>query len=724
MRLVALSALGLVATLLLSVAPLVPVGLGTDVARGTVGFDWGNAAKVYILHWDQRSVLASDPSAVFRVAKENGVHVMRCFLGSREVYQRWLSDPAGMKADAQRLFNDAAANGVAEMVSHDVGHHAIEVLAGKTYPDWATAQRDLVTTGTSAHDNFLRFLADMASTFGQNPGLYSMEVVNEPTWQLGSDAGHISNDQLVAFLNEGFKLLKEHGAKRTNMGGSKLAWATDDQLRQAYQYVDLADDHFYPDYDAVGNPVDGNVARRFQGMEDLLARLQRVMGRTFPAMLGEMGTLPRPWFTSVVDGALSRGWTALAWEYDGWDQFWFSTAYRPEVLDYLRTSNVVPDLAVALGVAPGTSPVGTVPLAVGLQALVSGGVPPYAYAWDFGDGATSTDANPNHTYTAPGNYTVQLTVVDASNQTARAEGYITVAQPLSVGIVAKPPTGATPLVVEFNATPSGGFPPYAIHWTFGDGTASDLQGVNHTYASPGVYHVHLMVTDSAVDRGGIQNVTAVAGGVVSVVPTLVVLAQADPTVGVAPIGVNFTAVALGGSPPYDYAWDFGDGATGVGGNVSHGYQAPGAYNATLTVTDSVGTYRTAAVAVSVAAPLALAASPAAARGAPPLDLQFHSSAEGGRGPYSFHWDFGDGSSATQQNPTHVFNQPGSYTVRVEVRDGSGQAVSRTLQITVEGGTTSFASPLPPALGLGAAALVAIAALAVLHHRRPRRDKGP
>ncbi len=641
MRLLALSALGVVATMLLSVAPLVPVGLGTDGARGTVGFDWGNAAKVYILHWDQRSVLASDPSAVFRVAKENGAHVMRCLLGSREVYQRWLSDPAGMKADAQRLFNDAAANGVAEVVSHDVGQRAIEVLAGKTYPDWAAAQRDLVTTGTSAHDNFLRFLADMASTFGQHPGLYSMEVVNEPTWQLGSDASHISNDQLVAFLNEGFKLLKEHGAKRTNIGGSELAWATDDQLREAYQYVDLADDHFYPDYDAGGNPVDGDVARRFQGMEDLLARLQGATGRTFPAMLGEMGTLPWPWFTSVVDGALSRGWTALAWEYDGWDQFWFSTTYRPEVLDYLRTSNAVPDLAVALGVAPGTSPVGTVPLAVGLQAQVSGGVPPYVYAWDFGDGATSTGANPNHTYTAPGDYTVQLTVVDESNQTARAEGSFTVAQPLSVGIVAKPPTGAAPLAVEFNATPSGGFPPYALHWTFGDGTASDLQGVNHTYASPGVYHVDLMLTDSAADHGGIQNGTAVAGGVVSVVSPLVVLGRADPTAGVGPLGVNFTALASGGSPPYTYAWGFGDG-----------------------------------------------------------------------------------SSATQQNPTHFFTQPGSYTVRVEVWDGSGQAVSRTLQITVEGGTTSFASPPPPALGLGAAALVAIVALTVLHHRRPRRGNGP
>ena len=50
-------------------------------------------------------------------------------------------------------------------------------------------------------------------------------------------------------------------------------------------------------------------------------------------------------------------------------------------------------------------------------AVVSGGTAPYTYAWNFGDGATSTEKQPSHTYTVAGTYNVKLTVTDAAGTT-------------------------------------------------------------------------------------------------------------------------------------------------------------------------------------------------------------------------------------------------------------------------------------------------------------------
>ena len=49
------------------------------LARRLLGFNWGNAAKVYVLHWDQRSVTAKDPSRPFRVAQKDRVSLVRGF---------------------------------------------------------------------------------------------------------------------------------------------------------------------------------------------------------------------------------------------------------------------------------------------------------------------------------------------------------------------------------------------------------------------------------------------------------------------------------------------------------------------------------------------------------------------------------------------------------------------------------------------------------------------
>jgi len=62
---------------------------------------------------------------------------------------------------------------------------------------------------------------------------------------------------------------------------------------------------------------------------------------------------------------------------------------------------------------------GTAPLDVNFQSAVTGGISPYTYSWVFGDGDTSSSANPTHTYSAAGSYTAQVTVTDSASSTNR-----------------------------------------------------------------------------------------------------------------------------------------------------------------------------------------------------------------------------------------------------------------------------------------------------------------
>jgi formylglycine-generating enzyme required for sulfatase activity len=63
--------------------------------------------------------------------------------------------------------------------------------------------------------------------------------------------------------------------------------------------------------------------------------------------------------------------------------------------------------------------------------------------------------------------------------------------------------------------------------------------------------------------------------------------------------VSFTGSAAGGTPPYRYAWDFGDGYDSGAANPTHVYTADGRYAATLTVTDALGDTADGAVTITV-----------------------------------------------------------------------------------------------------------------------------
>ncbi|SFW73060.1 PKD domain-containing protein [Amycolatopsis australiensis] len=179
-------------------------------------------------------------------------------------------------------------------------------------------------------------------------------------------------------------------------------------------------------------------------------------------------------------------------------------------------------------------------------------------------------------------------------------------------------------------------------------------------------------------------------------------ANASPTTGNAPLTVSFTGSATGGLAPYSYSWNFGDGsASSTAQNPSHTYNAAGNYTVTLTVTDSASPAHTAtsSVAVTVGAvgqPLAASASAAPTSGQVPLTVAFSGTATGGTPAYSYSWNFGDGSVAsTAQNPSHTYNNAGTYTATLTVTDSASPAKAATSTVQVTASPIAGAPPGAP-----------------------------
>ncbi|MFO7698729.1 MAG: PKD domain-containing protein [Anaerolineae bacterium] len=175
----------------------------------------------------------------------------------------------------------------------------------------------------------------------------------------------------------------------------------------------------------------------------------------------------------------------------------------PAPIEWLSASLNENDIAVTLvdgGVTlyattaadfSGSPTSGPAPLAVSFTSLATGGFD--SYSWTFGDGATSTLANPAHTYTAPGAYDVSLTVSGPGGTATETKlDYVTVYAPAVAAFSATPVDGLAPLQVAFTDQSTGDVSLYA--WSFGDGETSNSRNPTHNYASQGTFTVSLTVS--------------------------------------------------------------------------------------------------------------------------------------------------------------------------------------------------------------------------------------
>lgn len=298
-----------------------------------------------------------------------------------------------------------------------------------------------------------------------------------------------------------------------------------------------------------------------------------------------------------------------------------------------------------------------------------------SYSWDFGDGASSTEQNPSHTYGHSGTYHVCLTI------TAHNPG-CTATFCHNVVIHAAPPGNCHAAFTAHQPDPDQHLIDFTDEstsdgtiglwfWDFGDDNTSTEQNPSHIYAEPGNYVVCLTITDENGEcTNHVCHEVTIHHTPAGICHAFYSAHQADPDI----LTFDFTDQSTSDGTISSWSWEFGDGNTSTEQNPSHTYSQPGTYHVCLTITDDEGCSNHFCHALIVHHPVAgvCHASYNAHQGDPEqqvISFTDHSTSDGTI--ISWSWDFGDGTSSTEQNPTHTYLQPGTYLVCLHITDDSG-----------------------------------------------------
>lgn len=322
------------------------------------------------------------------------------------------------------------------------------------------------------------------------------------------------------------------------------------------------------------------------------------------------------------------------------------------------SSKVVADFAYA----PTNPAVGQ---SISFSATASGGIPPYTFGWDFGDGTTGTGATVTHSYNTPDSFIVTLTVTDSVGHVGKVSKTVVLSGALVADFTFTPAKPAINETVTFTATATGGTTPYTFGWTFGDGTTGSGSPALHAYSSAGFFLVQLTVADSASHSATRTQSVSVSGPVSA---NFVM----DPVYPVTQEQITFSASASGGTPPYTFSWTFGDGSPGSGASVVHSYQSAGTFAVRLTTRDLANHLVNVSKPVAVAPPIVVAFSYVPTNPNADESVSFSGTATGGAPPYVFHWTFGDGSVGEGPNIAHAFSAQGTFTATLTVSDSVGR----------------------------------------------------
>ncbi|MEJ7587540.1 MAG: PKD domain-containing protein [Ferruginibacter sp.] len=228
--------------------------------------------------------------------------------------------------------------------------------------------------------------------------------------------------------------------------------------------------------------------------------------------------------------------------------------------------------------------------------------------------------------------------------------------------------GCVPLTVTLTDTLAKG---KKYIWNFGDGSPEVSQTtntINHTFNLVGTYRVRLVSIDSATCNIADTAYTQIRVGNNIVTPNFI----ASKIGGCQSLTFEFqntTTAVIPSYSPTAFLWDYGDNTTPQRtgfGPTSHTYAAPGTYVVKLVVDDSAfcnapdSVKKTVRLAVNVQARFETPD-----KGCVPYTAVFNNTSLGG---LEFLWNFGDGTTSTEVNPSHVYANTGTYTVRLTAID--------------------------------------------------------
>lgn len=297
---------------------------------------------------------------------------------------------------------------------------------------------------------------------------------------------------------------------------------------------------------------------------------------------------------------------------------------------------------------------------------------PHSLYWDFGDGMSSTETEPLHTYTTGSGSTVYHISLVARNGC----GSDTITKDLLV----KPKTvhayftvgnfkgcEGDPFCFRNYSTDASKLGISNISWNFGDGHGSSDENPCHIFSNAGTYIAKLTVYNGCGYDDTSDTIEIMP------VPHIAVSSRNNACAG-DPVSFSYTSdVEIAGK-----VWYFGDGDSSILSNPNHAYRHGGNYQVLLKGTSAFGFPACVGTADKQ---LLIYPTPEASilpdtSGCVPLQITFRGD------PGSLHlWNFGD-NSAVSSNPTHVYNSPGVFMVKLVSENNSGCMDSDSIPITV------------------------------------------
>lgn len=333
-----------------------------------------------------------------------------------------------------------------------------------------------------------------------------------------------------------------------------------------------------------------------------------------------------------------------------------------------------------------------------------------ARLWEFGDGATSTQQNPSHTYTEEGTYSVTLRSFNPSGCT-------------SVYTIPNAVTIASPLA-KFNADNRIGCPPAKIifknlsgnsnqwFWDFGDGNTSTLENPTHTYNSPGNYDVSLI----SLNAQGCSD-TLMVTSFIQINSTVVNYTPPPTTTGCVPLNAAFE---MDMPDAVSWRWEFGDGNTSNLKTPVHTYTRSGFFTVSLTVLLNTGCAKMYSNFKSFDVQGGPAEFTFTKTNCPPYIVNFKDTTYGN--PVSWSWNFGDGTISSLQNPIHTYSKSGFYTVVYTATTSNG-CISRVVESNLiqldTCATTAILDSVPDMIGgIGAPLISKAGNITAVRHSSP------
>jgi len=284
--------------------------------------------------------------------------------------------------------------------------------------------------------------------------------------------------------------------------------------------------------------------------------------------------------------------------------------------------------------------------------------------WKFGDGDSSASAGPNHAFSTPGNYFVELTITNSCGKSSNSSQLVTVSGSTAPYADFSLINGNAVCIGEELKTENKSSDPSNSLWDFGDSDTSTLVNPTHAYSANGNYAVKLTVTNSCGKSNTSTKIITVTS---SVEP------NANYTL------LNGNTICMGEAMKIDNIsndtinclWDFGDGDTSALVNPTHTYSASGNYSVKLTVSNSCINSSISTQLITVLNNTKPIVNFSLVNGDTVCvgeEIKINNLSNDTTNSL---WNFGDGDTSLLSSPIHIYTAPNSYSLSLIISNVCG-----------------------------------------------------